>query len=227
MSFFSIFRFSLTNTTGIMMNNPNWSRRKFLIVVILLWCRIIGEQIIGVNCNINRIHNILVRNSFPCAINSLCMCTNAGNGTHSYKISCHDVWFFKFTGELFISSYFENIFYSFSKHFLKMKEKHRIFRTKNFHKSDFGSVMMNKIFFWNVLHHKILILQKNVLDGCAIKTTAFFLSGIQMKFSWKIHFNETFPGQKEEEKITWEIGLKFLYTRHIWIWWLKMWFVRP
>lgn len=83
-----------------------WSRRKYLIIVILLWCRIINQNIIGVNCNINRLHNILIRNSFPCAINSLCMCTNAGNGTHSYKISCHDVWFYKFTGELNSTGYF-------------------------------------------------------------------------------------------------------------------------
>lgn len=87
-----------------------WSRRKYLIIVILLWCRIINQHIIGVNCNINRLHNILIRNSFPCAINSLCMCTNAGNGTHSYKISCHDVWFYKFTGELNLTEF------SFHKH---------------------------------------------------------------------------------------------------------------
>lgn len=46
-----------------------------------------------------------MRNTFPCAINTLCMCTNAGNGTHSYKISCHDVWFYKFTGKLFSDLY--------------------------------------------------------------------------------------------------------------------------
>lgn len=97
---FSIFSFHFRSNTNMMKDTTMvWSRRKYLIIVILLWCRIIDQNIIGVNCNINRLHNILIRNSFPCAINSLCMCTNAGNGTHSYKISCHDVWFYKFTGE--------------------------------------------------------------------------------------------------------------------------------
>lgn len=98
---FSIFSSHFRSNTNMMKDSTTvWSRRKYLIIVILLWCRIINQNIIGVNCNINRLHNILIRNSFPCAINSLCMCTNAGNGTHSYKISCHDVWFYKFTGEL-------------------------------------------------------------------------------------------------------------------------------
>lgn len=83
----------------IMLLYTKWTRRKFLIILILIWCRLIGQNIIGVNCNLNRLHNILMRNTFPCVINSLCMCTNAGNGTHSYKISCHDVWFYKFTGK--------------------------------------------------------------------------------------------------------------------------------
>lgn len=97
---FSIFSFHFRSNTNMMKHSATvWSRRKYLIIVILLWCRIIDQNIIGVNCNINHLHNILIRNSFPCAINSLCMCTNAGNGTHSYKISCHDVWFYKFTGE--------------------------------------------------------------------------------------------------------------------------------
>lgn len=87
------------DTFIIMMLYRNWTRGKLVIVVLLIWCRLIGQNIIGVNCNFNHIHNILMRNTIPCAINSLCMCTNAGNGTHSYKISCHDVWFYKFTGK--------------------------------------------------------------------------------------------------------------------------------
>lgn len=88
----------------IMMLYRNWTRGKLVIVVLLIWCRLIGQNIIGVNCNFNHIHNILMRNTIPCAINSLCMCTNAGNGTHSYKISCHDVWFYKFTGKCILNS---------------------------------------------------------------------------------------------------------------------------
>lgn len=107
-SYFSLIIFSsyFRSNTNMMKDTTVWSRRKYLIIVILLWCRIINQNIIGVNCNINRLHNILIRNSFPCAINSLCMCTNAGNGTHSYKISCHDVWFYKFTGELNLTELF-------------------------------------------------------------------------------------------------------------------------
>lgn len=80
------------------MLNKNWTRRKFVIAIVLVWFQIIGQHIVGVNCNLNRLHSFMMRNSYPCTINSLCMCTNAGNGTHTYKISCHDVWFFKFTG---------------------------------------------------------------------------------------------------------------------------------
>lgn len=90
-------------TSARMMLYRSWTHGKFVIVVLLIWCRLIGENIIGVNCNFNHFHNILMRNTFPCAINTLCMCTNAGNGTHSYKISCHDVWFYKFTGKSFFS----------------------------------------------------------------------------------------------------------------------------
>lgn len=73
---------------------------KLLTVMLLVWFRLISQNI-GVNCNWNRLHNLLMRNTYPCAINSLCMCTNSGNSTNSYKISCHDVWFYKFTGKLF------------------------------------------------------------------------------------------------------------------------------
>lgn len=71
---------------------------KFLIVIVLVWFRLINQHM-GVNCNLNRLHNLLLRNSHPCAVNSLCMCTNNGNGTYTYKISCHEVWFYKFTGK--------------------------------------------------------------------------------------------------------------------------------
>lgn len=72
---------------------------KVLIVIVLVWFRLINQHM-GVNCNLNRLHNLLMRNSHPCAVNSLCMCTNNGNGTYTYKISCHEVWFYKFTGKL-------------------------------------------------------------------------------------------------------------------------------
>lgn len=74
---------------------------KFLIVIVLVWFRLINQHM-GVNCNLNRLHNLLMRNSHPCAVNSLCMCTNNGNGTYTYKISCHEVWFYKFTGKIMI-----------------------------------------------------------------------------------------------------------------------------
>lgn len=56
----------------------SWTRSKCVIVVLLILCRFIGQHIIGVNCNFNHFHSILMRNTFPCAINTLCMCTNAG-----------------------------------------------------------------------------------------------------------------------------------------------------
>lgn len=71
---------------------------KFLVVIVLVWFRLINQHM-SVNCNLNRLHNLLMRNSHPCAVNSLCMCTNNGNGTYTYKISCHEVWFYKFTGK--------------------------------------------------------------------------------------------------------------------------------
>lgn len=74
---------------------------KFLIVIVLVWFRLINQHM-GVNCNLNRLHNLLMRNSHPCAVNSLCMCTNNGNGTYTYKISCHEVWFYKFTGKMIL-----------------------------------------------------------------------------------------------------------------------------
>lgn len=83
---------------------------KFFIVIVLVWFRLINQHM-GVNCNLNRLHNLLMRNSHPCAVNSLCMCTNNGNGTYTYKISCHEVWFYKFTGKFQRFSY-PNVFFS-------------------------------------------------------------------------------------------------------------------
>lgn len=74
------------------------STAKFVIAALLVWFHGCSQHI-GVNCNLNRLHSLLMRNSFPCAVNSLCMCSNNGNGTYTYKISCQDVWFYKFTGK--------------------------------------------------------------------------------------------------------------------------------
>lgn len=102
---FGISSMTIPMMTTMMMTMMNLHSRtvKCAIIKIVIWFCLVNRNV-GVIGNLNRFHNLPMHNTYSCAVNSMCICANNGNGTYTYKINCNDVWFHKFTGEHFFFS---------------------------------------------------------------------------------------------------------------------------